>query len=100
MAKVKKQFRHHPDGWIYINDLSIPLEDFEKLEPEYKLEKGWIGREYFQGEFHRIYDGKNEKFLDKNWKEGDKYIRNYPKYKSYLEKKEKEVVKITNEKQK
>lgn len=91
--KEKKQFRHHPDGWIYINDLEVPLEDFVKEEPKYNLPKGWIGREYMQGEFHRLYDERNEKFLEKEWKEGDEYIKDYKKYKKILEDKKKAVLK-------
>ncbi len=85
---MEKQFRHHPDGWIYINDLVIPLKDFVSKNTEYKLPRGWIGREYIKGEMNRVYSSNNEEFLDKEWKDGDKYIKQYDYWVKYLKKKE------------
>jgi hypothetical protein len=78
----RKEFRHHPDGIIYINDISIPLEEFVKENPDYELPQDYTGREYVQGEYHRLYNFRDETFLDKKWKEGDTYIKDYTKYKN------------------
>jgi hypothetical protein len=88
--KNKKEFRHHPDGVIYINGVSLPLEEFVKEYPGYSLPEGYIGREYVKGKFHRVYNSKSEKFLDKNWEEGNEYIKEEQKFKEKKVKLEKE----------
>ena len=75
-------FRHHPDNLIYINDVLVPLEEFIKKNPKYSLPDGYIGREYVQGKYHRVFNGKDEEYLDVVWKEGDKYINEYSIYKT------------------
>lgn len=77
---------HHPDGRIHINDVWLIEEDFLEEFPEYTLEGPWTGQEYVQGKFHRVFDSKNEEFLDKDWKDGDEYIKKYKKIKNKKEK--------------
>jgi len=49
-------FRHHPDGRIIIDDLVIPLADFQVLEPGYPaLPAGVTGFEYIQAGRHFAY---------------------------------------------
>ena len=79
-------FRHHPDGIIYINDISLPVEEFLIIYPEYTLPKGAIGQEYIQGVSHRIFDGSNEKYLKKSWEDGDQYIMQIDKFKEQIRK--------------
>lgn len=77
-------FRHHPDGWIYINSEQIRLEDFLTLEPEYSLPEGYIGREYKQGKENRVFTDMSETFLELEWAEGDYYISKLEEYKLAL----------------
>jgi hypothetical protein len=68
-------FRHHPDGYILINDKRIELDDFIKKHPDYELPIGYTGREYIQGRLHRLYTEKNEDYINVEWKDGDDYIK-------------------------
>lgn len=81
-----KNFRHHQDGIIFIYDGKIQfqctLEEFLMVEPDYSLPEFFIGREYFQGKYHRLYTAKNEIYLDDGevWTEGDIYISKIEQY--------------------
>jgi hypothetical protein len=65
-------FRHHPDGWIYIDDIQIPLDLFLEQEPDYVLP--FIGREYAQGKSHFLYTKTDQKGGEYPWNPGDVYI--------------------------
>ena len=52
-------FRHHPDGRIYIDDVMILLSEFMIEEPEYSLPAKTIGRNY-DGSRHIITNGKTK----------------------------------------
>ena len=67
-------FRHHPDGLIYIDDVTIPLELFQRLEPDYRLPDGYVGREYDPGAVHMLYTGNRADPRPLDWAEGDRYI--------------------------
>ena len=75
------RFLHHPDGRIHINSASLTLEEFKEEYPEYKVENGYIGQEYVQGQFHRVFNDKKEEFLSKVWPEGNTYIARYAHFK-------------------
>lgn len=81
---MKKSFRHHPDGIIYINEWNCTVEDFLVVEPDYRLPKGYIGREYIQGEINRVYKEGEEKYLGKVWEVGDLMISKIEEYKKQI----------------
>ena len=95
-----KQFRSH-DGWVYLNDLQIPLDLWKQLQPEYKLppqdrryDNGlpWITWEYIPSEkVHRVATKNSEKHLPMPNEQLDAYIKDYGQYKSALDAKEKEL---------
>src|SRR5690606_16475707 len=82
---MEPQFRHHPDGLIYVNDVEIKLADFLTLEPEYALPEFFTGREYFPGALHRLYTPKSEIFLPDTWETGDAYIAKVEEYREWIE---------------
>jgi hypothetical protein len=87
-------FFHHPDNWITIENKeknitipNIPLDLFQKWEPDYNLPSPWAWRQYIQGKRHIVNDGENQSgnFVSINqkkdnsdfpleWKRGDYYI--------------------------
>lgn len=89
-----KQFKHTQDNYIIINDglleLIITLDQFLQVEPEYSLPLGRIarepiiGREYMPDKHNRVYTFANEMFMEKDWEEGDRYIKNLAKYNNIL----------------
>lgn len=87
---MKQEFRHHPDGWIYINDVELTLEEFLQFEPDYKLPEFFTGREYFPGKAHRLYTDKNEIYLPDRWEDGDRYITRYEEFKQFVNEKPKQ----------
>lgn len=85
-----KAFRHHPDGYIYINgNFNCTLAQWMLLEPDYFLPEGFIGREYikddeYQGQIiNRLYTNKSEELLTNGnaaWELGDLYISKVDEY--------------------
>ena len=86
-----KSFRHHPDGYIYINEIEMKLEDFLKENPDYSLPQGFIGRDFVEGEYHRVYDSKDEEYLEVNYKFGKKVVKDLKKYKRLVDEKNKRI---------
>ena len=70
------QFKHHPDGRIYVDGAFIPLEDFLLFEPTYQLPEGWTGQFYDPvKKLHNLFNSTSEKRMNStNWPEGDSYI--------------------------
>ncbi|MGA7934721.1 MAG: hypothetical protein WCA35_14345 [Kovacikia sp.] len=66
-------FKHHPDGWIYLDELCLPLDFFQQQEPGYALPEGAVSREYSQGR-HVLYSADNQWAGDMPWPEGDLYL--------------------------
>lgn len=73
-------FRHHPDGWIYIDEKQIPLSLFLEQEPGYILPEPFIGREYVQGKAHFLYTKEAQKGGEFPWNLGDLYISRKASY--------------------
>ena len=82
-------FQHHPDGFIFINDISFSLDWFLTQEPNYSgLPEDAIGRLYVPTKRHHITIMKGDtptQFpgeIDENhlWAEGDRYIANVQTY--------------------
>lgn len=69
-----KQFIHHPNNKIQINNSIVDLEVFLFIDPSYKLPDGMIKRIYIQGKQHILNDGKTDYPQNKVWVEGDVYI--------------------------
>lgn len=67
-------FQHHPDGWIIINGVMFPLAFFKRMEPDYALADGFIGRTYVPNSLHVVYTGSSETPLSNEWPEGDNYL--------------------------
>jgi hypothetical protein len=67
-------FRHHPDGWIYIDDLQIPLDLFIEQEPAYRIPEPFTRREYVQGKGHFLYTKEDQVAGEFPWGQGDVYI--------------------------
>lgn len=75
------KFNHHPDGRIHIDDVTIPLGEFLKDEPDYQLPDGAIGMRY-DGEKALYFSKRKEwrkagadKVLDGYIQKKDKYIK-------------------------
>ncbi|MBD1864177.1 MULTISPECIES: DUF4376 domain-containing protein [Trichocoleus] len=73
------KFQHHPDNFIYLNDLRLPLEVFQKQEPDYSLPKGATHRLY-TGDRHLLYSKDSQWAGEVPWQEGDRYLANIAKY--------------------
>lgn len=88
-VKTTRLFRHHPDGFIRIQDgelqIDCSLSDFLKLEPRYSLPAEASSREYIQGESHVLTEGNDSRFVGKDWGTGDGYISNVAHYQSQME---------------
>lgn len=69
-----KQFIHHPNGKIQVNDTVVDLEVFKFISPMYKLPDGMIKRTYIPGVLHVLNDGKTDFPQEKQWTEGDVFI--------------------------
>jgi hypothetical protein len=90
-------FRHHPDGKIIFSDSALPmdafsvsLENFKKKRPTYNLpnkaspasaSEKIIGREYVQGEYHRLFSKDSQFAGEFPWLEGDAILANANFYK-------------------
>ena len=75
------KFNHHPDGRVHIDDVTIPLGEFLKDEPDYQLPDGAIGMRY-DGEKALYFSASKEwrvagadKVLDGYIQKKDKYIK-------------------------
>lgn len=79
------KFRHHPDGWIFINDFMLPVGEFRLDEPNYTLPPGMIGRTYEPGVRHVLTDGRTQYGGPMPWAEGDRYIANEATYRANYE---------------
>lgn len=79
------RFFHHPDGIITIADFSYPLSQFLIDEPAYSLPPGMIGRDYVQGEYHRLTNGRSQFGGPMPWDDGDRYIANAETYRAAYE---------------
>lgn len=75
------RFLHHPDGRIHINTSEVTLEEFLEEHPDYELPEGFTGQEYVQGKFHRVFNERDEDFLEDTWENGDTYISEYSIFK-------------------
>lgn len=68
-------FRHHPDGWIYLDDFRASLAEFVAQRPGYVLPSGRIGRHY-DGRRHTTFNDRDEFHEPVPWPEGDEYLAN------------------------
>ena len=76
-------FRHHPDGFIYIDDVSIPLSEFLIEEPAYTLpNQRAIGRNY--DGVKDIAFSKNQEFDGNGEVELDGYIAKLATYQANI----------------
>ncbi|MBW4581799.1 MAG: hypothetical protein KME42_19705 [Tildeniella nuda ZEHNDER 1965/U140] len=73
-------FRHHPDGFIYLLDLQLPLDFWLTQEPTYTLPAPATGREYVQAQKHTLSDGLEQWAGDLPWAEGDRYLSQVDAY--------------------
>lgn len=65
----------HLDGHVTINDLMLPLEVFQRYEPDYvPPSDDWMGRDYTPGSRHVLFGSGNTISLPLSWPEGDAYI--------------------------
>lgn len=72
------QFKHHPDGRIWLNDRVFDLADFMAVAPDYSLPSDIIGRVYEPGVRH-ILIGKYARLAGPMpWPEGDEYLLMLP----------------------
>lgn len=79
-------FRHHPDGWLQIGGLVLPLDEFLIEEPGYALPAGMIGRIYDPAAGrHALTDGANQSGGPVPWPEGDGYLANEEAYRTNYE---------------
>lgn len=74
-------FRHHPDGWIYLDGFQATLAEFVAQRPGYSLPAGRIGRYYDdrekpQGGTHVTFTRIDEFAEPFPWPEGDEYLAN------------------------
>lgn len=67
-------FVHHPDGYILINGERFEMHVFLAVEPDYSLPDKATGRNYEQGKYHRLTDGKTSFAGEYPWIQGDIYI--------------------------
>jgi hypothetical protein len=68
-------FQHHPDGYIIVGDVLLPVDEFLVYEPDYSgLPQGSIGRIYEPGVRHALTDGQKVTGGPLSWLEGDVYI--------------------------
>jgi hypothetical protein len=79
-------FRHHPDGIIYIGeDFSCTIDEWLQMEPGYTLPEFFIGREYSTTRYiQRLFTSANEIFIREAWTQGDTYVSNLSSYESQL----------------
>lgn len=79
-------FAHHPDGFILVEDMVIPLDRFMAFEPGYTgLPAGVYSMDYQQNVRHTYTDGAN--VIGGGpvpWPEGDAYIANKAVYQDKL----------------
>lgn len=71
-------FRHHPDGFIYVNNKVFTLDEFLDLETGYVLPDGMKRREYIQGVRHSLYTNEDAQTGGEfPWIYGDSLIEKY-----------------------
>lgn len=75
-------FKHHPDGYIIIGDLVLPLDEFLLEAPDYALPAGYVGREYMPDERHVLQTDSRAISQPLQWPEGDRYIANIELYRA------------------
>lgn len=73
-------FRHHPDGLIYLDELTFSLSFWLAQEPEYTLPAGAISRYYSPLDRHTLSDGSSQWGGDLPWTEGDRYLDSKDRY--------------------
>jgi hypothetical protein len=72
-------FRHHPDGFIYLNQICFPLAFFQQQEPDYALPAGAIAQEHQPG-LRVLRDGSSQWTGELPWEEGDRYLSQLETY--------------------
>ena len=70
---------HHPDGFLIVNNKTLPLIEFKKKFPDYTLPKGVIGREYVKNSHHFLFTGSDQLQGEYPWPEGDLYLTEFDK---------------------
>lgn len=78
-------FRHHPDGYIFLDDLMLSLSFFEQQEPGYELPFNATGRDYRPGVRHLLHNRDSSWPGELPWPEGDLYLSRVDQYKSAWE---------------
>ena len=78
-------FKHHPDGFIFVGDLTLPLDEFLLEEPGYVLPEGYIGREYAPGERHFLHTDDRADPQPLVWLEGDADVARVEVYRAHYE---------------
>lgn len=79
-------FKHHPDGYIILGNVQLPLVQFMFDEPDYLLPAGAVGQEYQTGVRHYAHDarGNAHSLIEGDsvlWQAGEVY---YAKRDEYL----------------
>lgn len=78
--------RHHPDGFIYLADLCLPLEFFQAQEPAYALPEGAIAQEYDPEIPRRLLrSGDSQWAGELPWEEGDRFLAQVETYRAAWE---------------
>ncbi len=76
-------FQHHPDGYIIIQDVLMPLAEFLVYEPDYTgLPIGAIGRLYDPGVRHALTNGQQATGGPLPWPDGDVYLSKVEVYRT------------------
>lgn len=78
-------FRHTTRNEIHLGDLTIPLEVFLDLEPEYALPDGCVARYYNPNTKHFLVQrGQTTTKLPINWPYGDYLLKRKNEFDIYL----------------
>ena len=77
------RFIHHPDKYVVIDGLNLPLDFFEKLEPDYSLHSDFISRVYDVNVRNvLVRRGTGKQFIMPiPWDDGDYYLSRVEDYK-------------------